>query len=124
MKQVIINAVSALYNIDGSKVFEPGRKQPFVGIRQMVCYFLRWELKWTYESISEFVCLNHATIIFGIKNFENRMLTYPESALEYYHFKRFISAKEFLDYELLSEFVKKNDKFLSNELKEYLSVKL
>lgn len=52
------------------------------------------------------------------------MLTYPESALEYYHFKRFISAKEFLDYELLSEFVKKNDKFLSNELKEYLKVRL
>lgn len=88
MKQVIINAASALYNIDGSKVFEPGRKQPFVGIRQMVCYFLHEELNWSYNKIAEFIDKDRCTAISAVKAHQDRLDVYGSLRKVYANFKK------------------------------------
>ncbi len=124
MKEVIINAVTALFLIDGNRIFAAGRKHPYVTIRQMVCYYLREEHKWTYEKIGEFFNLNHATVMFGIKNFSGKLAVYKPSKEEYFKLKRYIESRDPLDKELLREFLDKNDMYLSLELKDYLSVKL
>jgi|SRR5690606_16574282 len=125
MKETIINVASMLFKIDGNIVFERTRKQPYVGIRHLVCYYLYRHQKWTYERIGDLFELKHSAVLLGIRNFENKMNVYVEDKLNYQRFKAlFENQKPVFDKELLTEFLKENDKFISNDLKQYLNARL
>lgn len=114
-----------LFKIDGNMVFERTRKKPYVSIRQLVCYYLYRHQQWTYERIGELFELNHSTVLLGIRNFENKMSVYVEDKMNYQRFKAlFENQKPVFDKELISAFLADNDKFISDDLKHYLSVKL
>lgn len=124
MKEMIINTIQKLYGIDGNEIFSKSRKRQLVQIRQMLFYFLRENRKWTFYKIGELFGLNHATIMFGVRNFFERMSIYKDDKLTYLKFEKLIENQGPLDKELLSDFLKDNDKYLSVELKEYLNVRL
>src|SRR5690606_24358825 len=125
MKETIIKVASMLFKIDGNMVFERTRKKPYVSIRQLVCYYLYRHHQWTYERIGNLFELEHSTVLLGIRNFENKMSVYVDERMNYLRFKAlFENQKPTFDKELISEFLKDNDKFISEELKQYLSVRL
>lgn len=125
MKETIIKVASMLFKIDGNMVFERTRKKPYVSIRQLVCYYLYRNYNWTYERIGELFGLDYSTVIFGVRNFENKMSTYAEDKLNYMRFKTlFENEKPVFDKELLLFFLEENKHYLSEELKQYLSVRL
>lgn len=65
--QTIIETVSDYYGISSNEVFEKTRKQEIVKVRHIILYFLRYELGFTFRSISE--CL-HKEISTVVRNFQ------------------------------------------------------
>ncbi|WCM42429.1 hypothetical protein MG290_01800 [Flavobacterium sp. CBA20B-1] len=124
MKENIISVVNRLYGIDGNDIFNHTRKKEIVQIRYLIFYFLRENRKWTFRKIGEFFNLDHATVIYGANSFKNGLEIYKKDRINFLKFQNFMENKGPLDKYLLAEFINDNEKYLSNDLKEYLKVRL
>lgn len=124
MKQAIIKASEALFKIDGEKLFETTRELPYASIRPLIYTYLHSELNWKHQDIGEFFNRNRSTITIHIQKFKKTMEIYKEDRLNYGRFTIMVSDRGSFDKELLSEFIKENDRFLSEDLKNYLKVRL
>jgi len=121
MKNLIIDAITGLMGFDGNEIFQRSRKQKYVLARQMTFYYLRHELFWTQTKIGEFFEVDHATVIFGIKSFNSRIEIYHEEKDLYAKYRAVLNHGKIDEKELLSAFITKNKKHLSENLKQYLT---
>ena len=124
MKEIIIKVVSEVYGIDGNELFGTTKHRNITDIKQAVFYFLRTVMDFKFQRIAKIFHLGHSNVIAGTKAFEGKINTYSADRIAYNEFKKVFDGYKVLDKELLSEFLKENDKYLSAELKNYLSVKL
>ena len=124
MKKLIITTISELLGFDGNEIFLKSRKQKYVFARQMSFYYLRNELFWTQIKIGELFNVDHATVIFGIKSFKTRLEIYNEDKIIYLKFKAVLKHGKIDEKELLSAFIIKNKRYLSENLKNYLTAAL
>lgn len=124
MKETIIKASEALFKIDGQKLFERTREQPYANIRQLIYTYLHSEMDWNHKQIGDFFNRDRSTVTVHLQKFKKTMEIYKEERLNYGRFTAMVSDRGSFDKELLEEFLEVNDKFLSDDLKRYLKVRL
>lgn len=124
MKEAIIKASEALFKIDGHKLFEKTREQPYANIRQLIYTYLNTEMEWNHKQIGDFFNRDRSTVTIHLQKFKKTMEIYKEDRLNYGRFTAMISDRGSFDKELLEEFLEVNDRFLSKDLKQYLKDRL
>lgn len=124
MKEVIINAVKILMKIEEREIFEKTRKRKSVYARQIIFYYLYNNVGWTFHKIGDAFNLNHSTVLFAVKNYAEKLKFYKDEKLTYLKFESLVKNQGSIDKELLTDFLKENNEYLSSELKEYLQVRL
>jgi len=124
MKQVIANIVTKLYGIDGTQLFVKNKSRNISNIKQSIFYYLRYEFGFTHQKIGDIFNLGHSNVVIGIKSFECKLSVYSNERIAYEELKKTFKRYGLRDKELLSEFLTENEKYLSNDLKEYLRLRL
>lgn len=124
MKEIILKIVNRLYGIDGNELFVKNKDRNISNIKQSIFYYLRHELDFTYQKIGDIFNLGHSNVLIGIKVFEGKMDVYSDDKNAYEQLRKTFKEYGPMDKELLSDFLNENKKFLSSELKDYLTVKL
>ncbi len=124
MKEIIINIVNSLYDIDGNQLFLKNGNRNITNIKQSIFYYLRFELDFTHQKIGKIFNLGHSNVVLGIKSHESRISVYSNEKIAYEQLKKAFNDYGPMDKELLSDFLNENKKYLSIELVEYLNARL
>lgn len=71
--EMIIQSVSAYYNIEPDAIFTKSRKREISDARQMVMYMAKKHVKMPLTAIGTRLSRTHATVLYGCKNIEERL---------------------------------------------------
>lgn len=125
MKEIIIKVVTDVYKIDGKEIFELNRHQEIIEAKQMIIYYLRTVHKIRVWDIAHFLNIKHCTILHSVKSFDNLLFTLKQVREKYSLFLSKMEKENLnMDFFIISRFLRENRNYMSEELKEYLKVRL
>lgn len=125
MKESIIKVVSNVFKINGFLIFEKNRKREIIEAKQMLIYYLRTVHSIRYYDIACFLNIDHASAISGLRRISDDMFIYEATKEKYNMFLAEMEKENLnMDYFVISRFLRENRKYISNDLKEYLKVRL
>ena len=71
--EMVIQSVSAYYNIEPDAIFTKSRKREISDARQMVMYIAKKHAKMAFTAIGTRLSRTHATVLYACKNIEERV---------------------------------------------------
>ena len=71
--EMVIQSVSAYYNIEPDAIFTKSRKREISDARQMVMYIAKKHAKMAFSAIGTRLSRTHATVLYACKNIEERV---------------------------------------------------
>lgn len=74
----ILNTVAVLYDLEPDQLIARSRKRCYVEPRRIVFFLLRKYCKMPFQRIAKLFMMNHATVIWHVRQFENHWETDKE----------------------------------------------